>query len=183
MSEEKIVMFDSQEAAKQVTVTLWQSRDGRLYSDERIARYDGCTHQPCKDCGEATGKWHIYCPDCEEKRDVEKWKAMPRVKYEGGMLYSQTREKYYNDIGEVKDDLQDAIDYGGFEKDSTIDDLRLVVCEPNYARQLDANDFDLPEDGELSESLNAAVTEFNAKAAKEIVSWSPGKNVPIFEED
>jgi len=183
MSEKKIVMFDSNEAAKQATVTLWQSRDGGLSEDERAARYGGCTHVKCKDCGKPVEKWKIYCSECEHRRAIERWTDMPRAKYDGGMLYSQTLDKYYNDLGEAEDDIQEYIDSEDISGIAELDDLRLVICEPQYARQMDEDYFDLPEDGALSEPLLAAMNAFNAIASKEIVSWFPGKNVPVFVED
>jgi len=45
---EKIVPYDSAEAASIQTVTGWVSRSGRFWgNDEHMARYDGCTHRKC----------------------------------------------------------------------------------------------------------------------------------------
>lgn len=174
MSKNEIIMMDAPEAAKQVTVTLWQSMGGRLFNEERLARYDSATHRKCEECGAIVEKAWLSCPSCRDKRDYERWLAMPRVEYDGkAMLYSQANDKYYSDEDEAVCDL---------EKGENLNDLQLVICEPNYARQLDADDFDLPEDGDLSQTIIAAMDEYNAKVKKEIVSWSPGKTVPVFKE-
>lgn len=174
MKKDTIIMMDAPEAAKQVTVTLWQSLKGHLYNDERVARYDSATHRKCDGCGAIVEIGWTHCKDCRNRRDYERWLAMPRVEYDGkAMLYSQALDKYYCDEDDAACDL---------EKGESYDALQLVICEPNYARQLDSDDFDLPEDGDLSQTIIAAMDEYNAKVKKEIVSWSPGKTVPVFKE-
>ena len=51
--EEKTILFTSDEAAKYTDgISGWVSRDGFFWGkDERAARYHGCTHVLCEDCG------------------------------------------------------------------------------------------------------------------------------------
>lgn len=54
---ETMILPSSDEAAQQVTVTGWRSREGLFYgNDERIARWAGATHVECSECGKPTPK-------------------------------------------------------------------------------------------------------------------------------
>jgi len=176
----KIIMFDSDEAAQYRTnLSGWVSRDGRYWgNDERAARYDGCTHRPCEDCGKPTEKGWLVCPECRNTRDIARYNALPKEKWnEVGMLYSDARDKYFSDWGEIEDYCEDE----GIE----IAKLRLVICEPDYL-PLISDDYgcdELAEDGELPDSVIRAIEDFNKviKAAGP-VSWMPGKKSVILPE-
>lgn len=167
---EKIVMRDSDEAAKPHTMSGWLSRNGHFYADEETARYDGCTHVYCRDCNAPTPKGWLICGSCRDKKDQAKYDAMPKQKWDGiGMLYSHTHEEYLPDLEEAESLL---------EPGETLADLRLVICEPNYARKIDIDYFcdDLPENEDsLPAKLQAAVDAFNKAADGVVLSWSPGK--------
>jgi hypothetical protein len=96
---------------------------------------------------------------------------------EEGMIYSESADKYFSSIDEVEGFLED--------EDKTIDDLRLVICEPNYLPLLDT-DFgcdSLAEDGELPDKVIQAIDDFNKVIkATPPVSWSPGKKAVILSE-
>ena len=66
----KVIMFDSDEAAQYKTnLSGWVSRDNHFFGeDEHMARYVGCTHRKCEDCGEPTEKGWLVCDNCREKR-------------------------------------------------------------------------------------------------------------------
>ena len=77
MSEKPKIMYASEEAAQQVTVTGWQSRNGRFYgSDEHLARWDGCTHLTCECSNEVEKSW-TKCGDCRDKAGLERYLALP----------------------------------------------------------------------------------------------------------
>lgn len=172
---EKVILRDSPEAAQPVTVIGWKSSTGRVFFDEYSARYDGATHCICSDCGEIARKPYTVCKPCQNLRDEAKYKAMPKKEWDGhAMLYSDLLEKYYSGISEAMDDLDNSNEV------KTIADLRLVICEPNYARQIDGDYFvdDLPDDaeGDLPGWLEEAIDEFNTAVSKGgPLSWSPGK--------
>jgi hypothetical protein len=176
MKEEKMVLSTSDEAARHVeNVPGWVSRQGRFYGkDERAARYDGCTHVPCEDCGTPIpkGGWTV-CRSCRGTRDLKRYLARERKPYEGGMVYSDSEDKYF-------DSLDDAMEYAEDEGEE-LEDLRLLLCVPNYAKEIDSDQWadDLPDDadGELPAELLAALEAFNAaiRKGKFILSWSPGK--------
>lgn len=169
-----IVHYDSPEAAQQVTVTGWKSRDGFFYgNDERTARWAGCTHVNCRDCGAVIEKRSLICDACDDKAKLARFLAMPRGPWKGQeMLYSQTRDQYYNSPDDAKDDLNQG---------QSLDDLRLILCTPNMPRLLDFDDFsdDLPDGGDhhdLPRELIAAVEAYNeAASACAPLSWSPGE--------
>lgn len=171
MSKEKeIILPDDPRAATLQTVTGWVSRDGFFYgNDERTARYSGSTHRKCEKCGGLIER-NSFCRTCADRAEVEKFEAMPRKEWhEKSILYSVTKDCYYN----TPDDAEDDIDIGG-----TLEDLRLIICEPNYCRAIDsdyccdelADDQDEPP-AEVLEAMDA----FNEAVSGVILSWSPGK--------
>ena len=177
---DKIIMADSPEAAEYKTgLSGWVSR-GQYFGDgpnaEDSARYHGCTHYVCKYCPAPAPKPYTACQECRDKKDLERFYALPRADWDGkAMLYSEARSKYYAD----PDDAEDALDDG-----ETLADLRLVICKPNYVRQIDPDDFvdDLPEDGELPPEVEAAMDTFNSAVAGIVLSWSPGKVALALEQ-
>ncbi len=170
--QEEIVMFDSTKAARfQTNISGWVSRQGHFWgNDERAARYDGCTHVRCEDCGKPVERGWLICPQCREVRQVKKYKALPREKWNGeDGLYSDAFDKYFWSWDDVENYCE--------EEMLDIKDLRLVICEPCYLPLLDG-DYgcdELPEDGELPDKVIQAIENFN-KVIKEIgvVSWIPG---------
>jgi len=164
------IMFDSDEAAQPWTQEGWKSRDGYFYADERAARYSGCTHRPCEDCGAPTAKMYVYCESCCDKRDVARYAAMPEARWDGKqMIYSETLERFFSDPEEAEDWLD--------EEGRDIVSLRLVLCEPCHIRPLDIDYLydDLPEDGEAPDAVLEAMDAFNAATKDIILSWYPGK--------
>ena len=59
----------------------------------------------------------------------------------------------------------------------TLADLRLVICEPNYVRQLEPDYCcdELPDDGDVPDEVAEAMEAFNTAVAGIVLSWSPGK--------
>ena len=172
----KPIFPESDEAAKFVTgLSGWMDREGRFWgNDEKTARYCGSTHRHC-DCG-AVVKQRSYCKDCNRKNDVEKYRTAKRIEWDlETPLYSQIHDKYLFD----KDDLLDLM----CESEVTDpDDLELFVCEPNYLREIESDQWadDLPEDGDLPPAVAEAMDAFNAVIrAAEPVSWSSGKFAAI----
>lgn len=170
--DEKVVLFDSNEAAQfRTNISGWVSRHGRLCCDERAARYDGCTHTRCEDCSQPITKGRLVCPKCWDKRQTLKYEAMPKEDWNGeGMLYSDAADKYFSDWCEIEEFIE--------EEGGTIEGLRLIICKPNYLPLLDSSDFgcdELAEDGELPDAVVDAINKFNEviKATRP-VSWTPG---------
>ena len=170
---DKMIMIDSDEAARFGTVEGWIGRDGFFYGvNEQAARYQGCTHLYCASCNAIIPRDGLsVCKDCEEKNDVEKYNAMPRKAWDRETpLYSESNDEYFQD----EDDLNYFIE----EHECSIESLRLIICEPNRFRMLDCSFFedDTVDDVELPAELEAAVEALNAVIETlPPVSWSPGK--------
>jgi hypothetical protein len=169
-----IVMLDDPEAATfQTGLSGWVSRHGNFYgtgsSAEDMARYDGCTHVGCKNCGKPCVKSHMVCDDCCELLDQKCFDSRLKKEWDGvAMLYSETTERFYSSPGEAEDDL---------EEGQTLSSLNLRVCEPERAR-IDVNYFKdvLIEGEDAPDYLVNTINVFNAAMeASPPLSWSPGK--------
>jgi len=175
VSKEKIIMFDSPEAASIQQVTGWVSRNGLFCgpgeSGERAARYDGCTHRKCEVCGAVVGKHHLLCKECSDKKDDERYHAMPKKKWDGrGMIYTDHLDTYFSDMEEAEEFSEDeGIPLAG---------LHLIICEPQYPPLLGEDHFCdvLPEDGDTPDELLEAIHAFNETIKMcPPCSYSPGK--------
>jgi hypothetical protein len=176
--EEKQILFNSDESAQLKTgLSGWVSRNGRFYgTDERAARYDGCTHRLCEDCSKPVEKSRLVCAGCGEIRDKKRYESLPSVVWnEVGGLYSDAVDRYFWSWDDVDCYCED--------ENVKEDDLRLVICVPQYLHQLDESDYgqdELPEDGELPDKVKEAISRFNEviKVTKP-VSWFPGKTAAV----
>lgn len=165
------VKYDSPEAAKFVTgLSGWVSATGHFWGDdEHMARYQGCTHTLCRTCGAETEKHWLLCRDCRDKADMERFAACERREWDGKqMIYSETRDEYYESPEDAEETLEDG---------ESLEDLRLMLCDPNYARTVDPDYFcdELPEDGDLPAEVETAMEAFNKAVEGIVLSWSPGK--------
>lgn len=169
-----IVMRDSDEAAHYCTnIKGWVSRKGLFYGDkqgaEDIARYAGCTHVKCEKCGEPTEKRYTQCEECRLKNKISHYKSLPSAEWDGKtMLYSELNDKYYDSLECAEEDL---------DNDQTLNDLLLVICEPNYVPELDSDycSYILDDDEDLPVEVEKAMKIFNESVKNITISWSPGK--------
>lgn len=166
--KDDVILMDSPEAAKPATVSGWISASGRFFTDERAARFDGCTHVRCQHCGAPAPKGYLSCNACREKRDREKFEAMEARDWDGEqMVYCEDREEYFSD----PDAAIDTWEGEGLP--------RLVLCEPTFARAIDSSlwEDDLPgEEHEVPDWLAELVEEFNKKLeGTPVLSWFPGE--------
>lgn len=168
---EPVVLNTSDEAAKLVTVTGWVDRHGRFWGDdERMARYCGATHFACE-CGGLYDRLHTKCETCRKASHLERYQAMPERKWDGeAPLYSDSDDQYFSSEEEL-------VEYVLDEPDRSYESLRLKLCKPNFARQIDGSEYfgdDLPEDGDLPDALEAAFEALNEVIRKQgPLSWSP----------
>lgn len=175
MSDEKIIMYESDEAAvyEERVLKGWWSVDGntrRFFGeDERTARYNGCTHRLCE-CGEAIPKEYIRCPACSDEAAAKRWAELPLVEWDGETpICIHRSDQYFWD--------EDSFFDWCIENDREPESVRLVLCTPNYARQIDEDYWcdDMAEDGELPTYLGKALATFNDVLSKaEPLSWSAG---------
>ncbi len=182
MKDEKIILAEDDEAAKFVTgLSGWVDKNGVFWGQlEEMARYASATHKRCEECKTAIiNRGYRCCVDCIEKNDIERYSKLERKVWDGeSYLHSDRDDVYFADY----DQLNDYIDEHQIEN---IDSLRLIICEPEHLRELDADYWadDLPEDTELPDSVLSAIETLNA-ALKDagIVSWHPGKFAAIIED-
>jgi hypothetical protein len=171
----KKIFYDSQEAAQIKTITGWVSSCNRFWGgDEHMARWDGCTHQYCK-CGNEVERSRIICSTCSSKLQDEKYMAMPFKCWDGkGLLVIYGDDTYFNDEDEVLEYCE--------EHEISPDALQLVICEPQYAWEIDTDYFSdiLPEDKTLDDcypELAEAIERVNELIRKKEtpLSWAAGK--------
>jgi hypothetical protein len=176
MKEQKIVMYESNEAATFKTgISGWVSGDGRFFgNDEHLARYAGSTHRKC-DCGGVMSRGWLKCEKCRAIIEKENFNKLPFVEWDGeAAVYSDEYDKYFFD----KSDLDDFLyDHENLEEGETIE-IDLLICVPNEYNKLNDSYWEdiLPEDGEIHGKLAKAIDELN-KVIKELppASWYPGK--------
>lgn len=174
--QKPIVMYDSDEAAKQETLTGWVSRRGMFFGSgnnaEHIARYDGCTHVRCA-CGEIVEKSWTACQKCRDRKADERFADLPSKEWDGKTPLCLFRsDTYFCDEQELADYCE--------EHDTTPEQLQLMLCEPQYATEIDPNDHYhdlLPDDGEVTGELWAAFEELNQRIReyREPLCWMEGK--------
>lgn len=176
MKTKKRINYESPEAASIQTVTGWVSSNGRFWGkDEHMARYDGSTHRICKKNPEhGEHRTNSYCEKCWDEKRNAKWAAMPRREYDGTPVVVFDSDTYFFDADHIADWLAD--------NDIKPEDAKLVFCKPNYLRWITGQEWgdDLPEDGELSDAVSAALDALNAViAAEPPASWSEGNEAVV----
>lgn len=173
--EKEIMMYDSPEAATFVTnISGWIDNDRRFFGNnkdsEHNARYSSCTHIRCE-CGEIMTKHWTKCEKCRTKSAIERYNLLPFKEWDGKeIVYSDLADQYFRDSDEIEDYCSD--------EDIETEDLRLLLCKPNYFDQIDSEQWSdiLPEDseGELPKKLQDAIDSLN----EVIKSLSPASYSP-----
>lgn len=176
MKQPDKVLYDSDEAAQLVAVTGWKSRHGWFYGDnEHLARQNGCTHKLC-DCGDEMEGGYSVCRKCFDQKRLTQYETMPFEEWDGKTpLVLHDDDRYFWD----EDSVWDYCESDGIKPE----DLRLVICEPNYAWEIEADDYysdDLPEDQTLDDvypELATAIEKVNELIRKreKPLSWGAGK--------
>jgi hypothetical protein len=177
ITDTKVVLPSDPEAATYRTdIRGWVSRTGLFYGEgtgaEASARYDGSTHNVCDKCSAPAERPYTLCAACIGLKADAKWAAMPRAPWDGkSMLYSTTADRYFADLGEAEDWLEDQDD-----ESRTLEDLRIVICKPRYVTPLHYGAWDewATEDGQVPAEIQAAVDVFNAATVGVVLGWWPG---------
>ena len=168
----KIYLLDDPDTAELVTVTLWKARDGRLFKDEKLARYQGATHISCEGCGAPIEKYYTQCARCIEQADTERFFNMPEIEpVHCKAIWSLVLDELYDDIEDVQEYIEE------HEPLWTLQDMRLVNADPIYLRQIDGYELYPYHDGDpdLPTILEDAINNFNKVCEGIIVGWKPGK--------
>lgn len=175
--DKKVIMYDSKEAAKEVTVKMWQSSDGRLHRDEHSARYCGCTHHKCE-CGKTAKVGWTKCEDCRNELAKENYSKFKFEEWDFiKPVYSNEYEKYFF----CEDDLVDFMQGKNEDDDENfINEIDLLICKENHWQKVDEdywsdnmpedNDEDLPKEmQEALDNLNKIIDTLKPQ------SYSPSK--------
>lgn len=172
-----VVRYDSPEAATYKTgIEGWVSRDGHFYGkDEHMARWAGCTHLICKDCGQEHPR-NSWCQPCHNRKRQEKFLAFPEIPYAEAEypLCVFDDDRFFWDEVELLDYMADLDDP---------DTLQIVTTKPGHLHLIDADIWsdDLPEDGKLPDEVARKVDELNAaiRAAGPVAWWAADNRVDI----
>ncbi len=176
------ILYSSDKAAKKIKVDAWISSDGIIYPFldasldkvyEHQARWCGCTHMICK-CGKEHEKGKLHCDDCITKDAKEKYLSMPEKEWDG-----ETPLVIFGTDTYLFDDIETYCLEEGCEPS----DLKLCICEPIFATEVDADEFycdSLPQDMGLdvvSPALSDKFQEIDEYIEKEkiVLSWTQGK--------
>lgn len=126
-------------------------------------------------CSGRTNFSHRLCLSCWEKRQIEWWEKLPVVSWNGeGMVCSdRDGDKFYTSIEEAAESMED---------DEDLDDLRLVICEPQRARYFSVDEWVCDEAhddwdggaeaGEVERKINDLLQSLG------VLSYFPGKTRP-----
>lgn len=169
--EDKIIMYDSPEAGRLVTVTVWEfdNPNGIIYTPrEETARYNNCTHKVCE-CGKPMHKYYTKCENCRIISARERFLNLPFKEwdFEEPVVVIDGDDYFFN-----LDDLHD------YMEENEMEEIELLICESiNYSCiDSEAVAGDAHEDWEPSAELEKKIKEFN-DYIKTLSphSWMPGK--------
>lgn len=168
MNEQKIIMYDSPEAAKFVTgISGWVSSSGKFYgNDEHLARWSGCTHTKCN-CGAIIpARSYTTCSDCRHKKASDEYLALQFKEYDGSPVVTWDGDTYFFTE-------EDIIEY---LEDQETDEIDLLFCREVKYREVDSDYWadDLPEEGDIEPALQKALVDLN----KVIKSLPPASYMP-----
>ena len=173
-TETEVILPSDPRAAHYVTdIKGWVSRDGRFYgNDERLARWAGSTHNVCDACGAVTERPWTHCAPCRARSKAERHAKRETKPYNGEPIYSDAIDKFFFDEDELLDYLAD-------DDAVPLNDLQLVFCKPQFAREIDTDIWcdELPDDHEVPGWLTEAVETLNQtiREREEPLSWVAGQ--------
>lgn len=158
--EQKIVLYDSHEAATYVTnIEGWVSANKHFYGKgelgERLARQDGYTHKKCE-CGNIFEKKWVYsvCEDCRRKGDYERFLNLPYKEWDGvEFVREYDGDKFFWDLESLQEYM--------YEND--LDEIDLYICSPVHYNLIDTETVadGSHEDWEPCIALEQKIKEFN----------------------
>jgi dTMP kinase len=188
--KEKIIKYESEEAAKFKNIEMWVSRKGFVFSTEEDARINGCTHFRCPGCNQYTKKVNAFiekCPDCKEKYRHKYYLTFEKKDWDGdSIVYSEKIGEYFFTLDSF---LENEAVFIPNNKNKTTNELlteyRVTHCKPAGPVAIDVeNLFEnvLIEDYELPEKMYEIEETFN-KEAKEVNYAFYPTNIRVFLDD
>lgn len=172
--EEKIIMYDSPEAGRLVTVEAWEvdNPNGKLWTkNEHSARWNNCTHMKCE-CGGVREKSYTICPECRLKKARERYLELPFKEWDGvSPVCTSNGDEYFFDE-------ESLIIYIEELEDQQTTEVSLLYCDPIYYNPINYDRVaeDTHDEWEPPQALIDEVNKFNEfiKTLKPH-SWRPGK--------
>lgn len=156
------ILKTSDEAAQYKTVSGWVSRNNKFYGeDEQMARYDGCTHTTCRECGAIINKSYCLCDNCSFQSLYKRYKEYTFKEWDKETpVYDIASQQYFFS----EDDIESYLDNSPLLKQ----DLMLVYCEEIKYSDLSYEYFtdDLAEDQELPNIIKEKIDELNLLTSK-----------------
>jgi hypothetical protein len=153
-------------------ITGWVDINGFYRGqDKALAIYSSITHKKCA-CGNLMEKHWTACSTCRQKAHIERYNAYPFKEWTGtDIVYSDSANKYFTEAGEIEEYC--------YENDVKPEDLRLLLCTPNYITEIDGSQWEdmLPEDVDhFPNAVQAAIDAFNKLVPTlPAISYSPSK--------
>ena len=173
MKTEATILYDSPEAATYRTdIEGWADKNGyycgKDEKGEHLARSRSANAYRCE-CGEIVSQKEggKVCHKCYDKKQWERYQALPEVAYDGGPVFSFHGDDFFMDEDALIDWFENNDDEDGEEKSIA---LRPSVenffhpVEPDYWADAMPTD----GDGELPKEMQAALDKLN-----EVISRMP----------
>ncbi len=153
MKEEKIIMYDSDEAAQKVQIWAWKDSKGRYHLNENTARYNGSTHKNCE-CGELVTVGYTRCQKCGDKLSKENFLKHPFKEWDFiSPVCTDYGQEYFFSEEEVIEYLEE----------NDLEEIDLLIAEPLKFSQIDSEIWaeEFSEDGKLPEEMRTALDTLN----------------------
>jgi len=158
--EDKIILYDSPEAATYVTnIEGWVSANRHFYGKgefgERSARQDGCTHKKCE-CGNLFKKEWAYtvCEKCVSKKAYERFLKLEYKEWDGVEYVCEfDGDEFFWDLESLQE----------YMCENELDEIDLYICSPIHYNTIDLETVadEAHEDWEPSIELEQKIKEFN----------------------
>jgi hypothetical protein len=153
----KKILPKSNEAAKYAeNIKGWVAKGKFFGTDEKAARYYGCTHRKCQDCGAIIEKLYFRCDSCALKEKKKRYEKLDCTEWDQSLPAYSTQ---FGEFFENKDEVKDFLSNNKLE----FDDLLLVICWPTKLSYLDSDRWydEMPDDTDIPEELARAIEIFN----------------------
>lgn len=153
MKEEKIIMYDSDEAATKVQIWAWKDSKGSYHLNENTARYRGSTHKKCE-CGELMRVGFTRCEKCSEKLSKENFLKHPFKEWDlDSPVCTDYGQEYFFSEEEVIEYLEE----------NDLEEIDLLIATPLDFSEVSEDYWadELGEEGELPEEMKKALDALN----------------------
>lgn len=180
--EEKIILETDEDLIEYRTnVKGWVGKNKIFYGENKdLAIYGNITHKKCE-LGHIYDKRYSYCPTCKESEISNYYYTLKEKEWDGKvMLNVYDTDIYLSDKGDVEEYISGIEEEEDERFKQNIDDVKLVLCEPNYLYEITSEFWSdiLPEGHELSDIVSKEFIDKLDELNKLIddhdpISWSP----------